>query len=293
MRQKIRYWYGAMTRVRKPEWIRYKTPGGRGYLNVKRCVGELNLHTICTEAKCPNAGDCFSNNTATFLIMGNKCTRDCLYCAVQKSSPEPPDYGEPERIAEAVSRLGLKYAVITSVTRDDLPDGGASLFAETSSCIKKRIPECGVELLVPDFRGCHIDSLYVIKESNPDVLNHNIETVEKMFPVLRPSGSYNHSLALINHASETGFIVKSGLMIGFDETIGDIKDTMKNLYNSGCSMLTVGQYLSPGKNHYEVKKYYHPDEFEEIRLMGEDMGFKKIQSAPNVRSSYHAAVSFS
>ncbi len=291
MRQKIRCWYGPMTSDRKPEWIRYKTPGGPGYLNVKSCVSDLNLHTICTEAKCPNAGECFSNNTATFLILGNKCTRDCLYCAVEKGCPEHPDYGEPERIAEAVSRLGLKYAVITSVTRDDLPDSGASLFAETSFRIKKKIPECGVELLVPDFRNCLIESLHFIKGSNPDVLNHNIETVEKMFPILRPSGNYNHSLSLINHASEMGFAVKSGLMIGFGETIDDIKATMINLYNSGCRMLTVGQYLSPGKNHYKVIKYYHPDEFEEIRFIGEDIGFKKIQSAPNVRSSYHAALS--
>lgn len=291
MRQKILFWYGAMTGDRKPEWIRYKTPGGPGYLNVKRCVSELNLHTICTEAKCPNAGECFSNNTATFLIMGNTCTRDCLYCAVEKGIPDQADAGEPERIAEAISRLGLGYAVITSVTRDDLPDGGASLFAETSFCIKRRIPECGVELLVPDFRNCHIDSLHMIKESDPDVLNHNIETVERMFSRLRPSGDYNHSLTLIKDASEMGFIVKSGLMIGFGETIDDITDTMRNLYNSGCSILTVGQYLSPGKNHYDVIKYYHPDEFEEIRITGEGIGFKKIQSAPNVRSSYHAALS--
>jgi len=287
---KILYWSGVMTTDRKPEWIRYKTPGGEGYLNVKRCVTELNLHTICTEAKCPNAGHCFANNTATFLILGNRCTRDCLYCAVEKGRPDLPDSGEPERIAEAISRLGLKYAVITSVTRDDLKDGGASFFAETSLCIKQRVPDCGVELLVPDFRGCHIDALHLIKESNPNVLNHNIETVEKMFSTLRPSGDYKHSLSLINSASDMGFTVKSGLMIGFGETIADITDTMKNLYNAGCSILTVGQYLSPGKNHYKVVKYYHPDEFDEIRIIGEGIGFKKIQSAPNVRSSYHAAL---
>ena len=279
-----------MTRDRKPDWIRYKTPGGPGYLNVKKCVSELNLHTICTEARCPNAGHCFSENTATFLIMGNRCTRDCLYCAVEKGDPDIPDTGEPERIAEAVFRLGLKYAVITSVTRDDLVDGGASYFAETSLNIKMRVPDCGVELLVPDFRDCLTTALHCIRESSPDVLNHNIETVEKMFPVLRPSGDYNHSLALIEAASDTGFVVKSGLMIGFGETIDDITDTMKNLYNSGCSILTVGQYLSPGKNHYNVIKYYHPDEFEEIRLIGESIGFRKIQSAPDVRSSYHAAL---
>jgi len=275
---------------RKPEWIRYKTPGGPGYLNVKKCVGELNLHTICTEAKCPNAGECFSRNTATFLILGKSCTRDCLYCAVEKSVPDKPDPGEPERVAEAVFRLGLKYAVITSVTRDDLDDGGASYFAETALRIKEKVPGCGVELLVPDFGESFMHSLNVIKAAGPDILNHNIETVKVFFPKLRPSGDYMHSLKLLKAASDMGFLVKSGLMIGFGETHDDIISTMNDLLESGCSILTVGQYLSPGKDSYAVNKYYNPEEFDEIRSIGESLGFKKILSAPNVRSSYHAAL---
>ena len=273
---------------KKPEWIRYKTPGGPGYLNVKKCVDELSLHTICTEAKCPNAGDCFSLNTATFLILGNICTRNCLYCAVEKSIPLKPDTSEPERIAEAVFRLSLKYAVITSVTRDDLADGGASYFAETTKKIKHRIPECKVELLIPDFKNNTVDGLDIIKGSEPDILNHNIETVKRIFQKLRPNGDYLSSLNLIKRASGMNLTVKSGLMIGFGETIDDITDTMFDLFKSGCSILTVGQYLSPGREHYKVEKYYHPDEFEEIRIIGEKIGFKKVLSAPHVRSSYHA-----
>ena len=274
---------------RKPDWIRYKTPGGPGYLNVKKCVNELNLHTICVEAKCPNAGDCFSLNTATFLILGNICTRNCLYCAVEKSIPSAPDPTEPGRVAEAIFRLGLKYAVITSVTRDDLADGGASYFAETARKIKHRVPDCKVELLVPDFKNNLADALDIIKCSEPDILNHNIEAVKKFFPKLRPSGDYFLSLNLIKRASSMGFALKSGLMIGFGETMDDIKDTMFDLFKSGCSILTVGQYLSPSRDHYKVEKYYHPDEFEEIRVTGEKIGFKKVLSAPHVRSSYHAA----
>jgi len=277
------------TTDRKPEWIRYKTPGGPGYLNVKKCITGLNLHTICTEAKCPNAGDCFSKNTVTFLIMGSKCTRNCLYCAVEKAVPDPPDADEPLRIAEAVFRLGLKYAVITSVTRDDLNDGGATYFAETALKIKEKVPGCRVELLVPDFKESLIDSLSIIKVANPDILNHNIETVKEYFPELRPSGDYEHSLYLLKTASKMGFLTKSGLMIGFGETIDDITSTMQDLFDSGCSILTVGQYLSPAKSSYEVKKYYHPDEFKEIKIIGEAMGFKKVLSGPNIRSSYHAA----
>jgi len=278
------------TRVnRKPDWIRYKTPGGPGYLNVKRCVSELNLHTICVEAKCPNAGDCFAENTATFLILGNICTRNCLYCAVEKSTPLEPDPTEPERVADAIFRLGLKYAVITSVTRDDLADGGASYFAETTRNIKRRVPECKVELLVPDFKNNIVDALNIIKGSEPYILNHNIETVKKFFPKLRPKGDYFLSLDLIKRASSMGFALKSGLMIGFGETIDDITDTMLDLFESGCSILTVGQYLSPSRDHYKVEKYYHPDEFAEIKIIAERIGFNKVLSAPHVRSSYHAS----
>lgn len=241
------------------------------------------------EAKCPNAGHCFSDNTATFLILGDKCPRGCLYCAVKTGIPDAPDRSEPERIAEAIFRLGLTYAVITSVTRDDLPDGGASYFAETAVKIKERVSGCRVELLVPDFKNSCNTSLNIIREAKPDILNHNIETVKSYFPKLRPLGNYQHSLNLIKTASDMGFIVKSGLMVGFGETMDDISAAMHDLIESGCSILTVGQYLSPGKDFYEVKKYYHPDEFEEIRITGEILGFKKILSAPDVRSSYHAS----
>jgi len=273
---------------RKPSWIRYKTPGGPGYLNVKKCVRDLELHTICTEAKCPNAGQCFSENTATFLILGNRCTRSCLYCAVENGIPDDPVKDEPLKISKAVQMLGLRYAVITSVTRDDLEDGGASYFAETAIRIKECVPGCGVELLVPDFRGCHSSALNIIRKSEPDILGHNIETVKNIFKKLRPSGDYMNSLNLIKTAYSMGFKVKSGLMIGFGETMEDIVSTMKDLHASGCTILTVGQYLSPLKNSYEVHKYYHPDEFNEIREIGETIGFNKILSAPEVRSSYHA-----
>jgi lipoic acid synthetase len=276
---------------RKPDWIRYKTPGGPGYLNVKKCVNELRLHTICVEAKCPNAGECFATHTATFLILGNICTRNCLYCAVKKFTPLKPDPTEPERVAEAIFRLGLKYAVITSVTRDDLPDGGAVYFAETTKKIKHRVPGCKVELLIPDFKNNSVDGLDIIKGSEPDILNHNIETVKEFFPKLRPKGDYFLSLDLIKRASSMGFIVKSGLMIGFGETIDAITDTMLDLFKSGCSILTVGQYLSPSRDHYRVEKYYPPAEFEEIRIIGERIGFRKVLSAPHVRSSYHASFS--
>jgi len=274
---------------RKPDWIRYKTPSGPGYLNVKKCVSELKLHTICVEAKCPNAGDCFAENTATFLILGNICTRSCLYCAVEKSIPVKPDPTEPERVAEAIFRLGLKYAVITSVTRDDLADGGAWYFAETTKKIKYRVPGCKVELLMPDFKNNTVDGLDIIKGSEPHILNHNIETVKEFFPKLRPKGDYVSSLNLIKRASSMGFTVKSGLMIGFGETIDDITETIFDLFKSGCNILTVGQYLSPSRDHYKVEKYYHPDEFEEIRIIAERIGFKKVLSAPHVRSSYHAS----
>ena len=277
-----------MKTINKPSWIRYRIPGGEGYLRVKKTISDLYLHTICTEAGCPNAGECFATGTATFLILGDTCTRDCRYCSVKKGIPQLPDPGEPARIAEAVMRLGLKYAVITSVTRDDISDGGSSFFAETCSRIRKTTPGCGVELLVPDFKNSMERSLDLIRMSGPSVLNHNIETVKDYFPLLRPSGDYGHSLSLLKRAADCGFTVKSGLMIGFGESLEQIKTTMNDLINTGCSILTVGQYLKSDKNNYEVVKYYHPDEFEEIRLMAESTGFSSVMSAPNVRSSYHA-----
>ncbi len=280
-----------MVTKRKPEWIRYKIPGGKEYLKVKSIVRDLGLHTICTEAKCPNAGECFAKGTATFLILGDICTRNCRYCAVKKGIPSAPDFHEPEKIAVAVKTLNLKYAVITSVTRDDLADGGASQFAETCRLIKEFVSECKVELLIPDFKKTMKSSLEIILQENIHILNHNIETVKEFFPKLRPAGDYSHSLRLLKSASGMGARVKSGIMIGFGETFDEIKSTMSDIITNGCRILTVGQYLSPGTGHYEVVKYYHPDEFSEIRRIGLEMGFENVMSAPNVRSSYNADTS--
>jgi len=273
----------------KPPWIRYRIPSGPAYLKVKRTVSGLGLHTICTEAGCPNCGECFALGTATFLILGDTCTRDCAYCAVKKGAPLPPDMDEPGKVARAVQELELKYAVITSVTRDDLPDGGASLFAETCRSIESASPGCRTELLVPDFSGSMEKSLEVILREKVHILNHNIETVKEFFPLLRPSGSYRNSLELLRLASGMGALVKSGIMVGFGETKDEIRAAMDDLVKAGCGILTIGQYLKPGRNFFEVARYYHPDEFEELKRMGMDAGFHRVVSGPNVRSSYHAA----
>ena len=273
---------------RKPPWIKYSIPGGEEYVRVKKTVQGLWLHTICTEAQCPNCGECFGRGTATFLILGNICTRNCRYCAVTHGIPLPPDFSEPERIAEAVNILGLKYAVITSVTRDDLPDGGAGIFTETCRLIRESKPDCRVELLVPDFIHSTEHSLETILKQKVHVLNHNLETVREFFPELRPEGDYDHSLRLISLAAGMGAKVKSGLMIGFGEKMEQIRSSMEDLASAGCKIITVGQYISPGKNYHKVEKYYHPDEFEEIRMTGLDLGFERVLSGPNVRSSYLA-----
>lgn len=248
----------------------------------------LGLNTICTEAGCPNSGECFSRGTATFLILGDICTRNCRYCAVNKGTPLPPDYNEAERIAEAVMQLDLKYAVITSVTRDDIPDGGASIFAETCCLITENKPDCRVELLIPDFMHSTEHSLEVILKEKIHMLNHNIETVREFFPVLRPEGDYKHSLRLMKLAADMGATVKSGIMIGFGETVDQIRSSMETLYDAGCKVVTVGQYLKPGEGYHEVIKYYHPDEFEELKEIIHGIGFEKVVCGPNVRSSYLA-----
>lgn len=273
---------------RKPHWIRYKIPGGEKFLKIKSTVNNLNLRTICTEAGCPNSGECFARGTATFLILGDTCTRNCRYCAVNKGIPELPDYTEPERIAVAVKQLNLKYVVITSVTRDDLPDGGASIFAETCRQILLFNPDIKIELLIPDFRNSIEYSLGIIMKEKIEILNHNIEAVEQFFPIVRPAADYRHSLKLLKLASKKSLNIKSGLMIGFGETIEQIKSSINDLFNAGCRILTVGQYLMPGKNFYPVKKYYHPDEFEEIKEYALAIGIKKAVCGPNVRSSYLA-----
>ena len=271
-----------------PDWIRTAVPGGETYTNIKRNTQDRNLHTVCIEAKCPNAGECFCAGQATFLIMGGICTRSCRYCAITHGAPQPLDADEPRRIALSVQELKLSYAVITSVTRDDLPDGGASHFAECVSLIRKNSPSCRIEVLIPDFRKSAANALNVVLASKPDVVNHNIEAVPRFFTELRPQGDYLFSLNVLHRIAASGLPAKSGLMIGFGEERRDITATLQDLFSAGCTMLTVGQYLRSSKEGFPVKKYYTPDEFEEIRCEAEAIGFGKVLSGPLVRSSYHA-----
>lgn len=277
---------GPVKRI--PEWIRYKIPGGINYGNVKTILRNENLHTICVEAKCPNIAECFNQGTATFLILGDTCTRNCRYCSVKKGVPLAPDPLEPENITSAITKLGLKYAVITSVTRDDLEDGGASFFNIMCRKIIESSPGTGIELLVPDFKGNMEASIDFVAEAKPNILNHNIETVKNKFIELRPLGNYALSMKLLKYAYSKKLYVKSGLMIGFGESIDDIKSTLKELADMGCSIVTVGQYLKSHKNNYDVIKYYHPDEFVEIEQCALDAGIKKVLCGPLIRSSYRA-----
>lgn len=270
-----------------PDWIKFKIPSGKTYTKVKSVIGKRQLNTICLAARCPNIGECFCNGTATFLILGEVCPRNCQYCSVTAGTPEKPDPLEPGKIADAVLKLGLSYAVITSVTRDDLPDGGASFFAETLKKIKDGCG-CGVELLVPDFKAKGDAPLERILSERPDVLNHNIEVCRSRYQDLRPNGDYDLSLELIHRVYRSGVPAKSGLMIGFGEDRKDIDATFKDLYSAGCRMLTVGQYLQSDRRGYPVKKYYRPEEFEEIRQAAVSVGIQNVYSGPQVRSSYRA-----
>jgi lipoic acid synthetase len=247
------------------------------------------LHTVCQEAGCPNIWECFSHHTATFLIMGSRCTRNCRFCAVAEGPLEPPDPEEPARVASAARKMGLKYVVVTSVTRDDLPDGGAGCFAETIEKIRQEIPDVCVEVLIPDFQGSK-KALETVLKARPDVLNHNIETVPRLYPEVRPQADYRQSLDLIKyaHAYNPELLTKSGLMLGLGEQQAEISLTLKDMYKAGCRLLTLGQYLQPSKDHLPVIRYVPPEEFEKWRKTALQMGFVEVASGPFVRSSYHA-----
>ena len=278
-----------MGRVRTiPDWIKFSIPSGDKYKKVKQHIASCGLHTVCVEARCPNIGECFSSGQATFLIMGNICTRNCQYCAVSKGAPLPLDRNEPHKIARAVQSLNLEYVVITSVTRDDLPDGGALHFAKTVEEVKKINPHITTEVLIPDFKQSQELSLAILFESKPDVINHNIEVSKSHYHLLRPLGSYNDSLKVLATVTEQGFVAKSGLMIGFGETFDDIAQTLCDVYNTGCRIITIGQYCSSHNNAYSVQKYYTPDEFKEITKIAHTIGFTQVLAAPLVRSSYRA-----
>jgi lipoic acid synthetase len=275
--------------IKRPPWLRVKTSWGENYRQLKVLLADSNLHTVCQEANCPNINHCFESKTATFLILGNICTRGCGFCDVKRGTPLPVDNSEPKRVAIAVKKLGLSYAVITSVTRDDLPDGGASLFAQTIQEIRNLIPVCKIEVLIPDFLGS-FESLKMVLDAKPDVLNHNLETVKRLYPQVRRGADYERSLNLLHIAKDYdgNLITKSGIMVGLGETWEEIVNLMGDLGNVSCDLLTIGQYLSPSKEHLSVAKYYHPDEFAELKRIGEKMGFLHVESGPLVRSSYEA-----
>ena len=276
-------------RRRLPEWLKVKAPGGENYMELRSLLRGGQLHTVCEEAQCPNIGDCWDRKTATFMILGDICTRACAYCAVTTGAPTGLDLEEPVRLAETVERLGLRYAVITSVNRDDLPDGGAFIFAQCIRQVRKRLPSCRIEVLIPDFCG-DWEALATVIEAAPDTLNHNIETVRREFRRVRPKGGYDQSLELLERAKRLypRGVTKSGMMVGLGETWDEIVETMRDLRSVDCDLLTVGQYLRPSDKHAPLARWYTPQEFEELAAVGEALGFRHVASGPLVRSSYHA-----
>jgi lipoic acid synthetase len=272
---------------RLPPWFKVKISQGPDYRDIRQIMDKLALHTICEEARCPNVWECWNNRTATFLILGDICTRRCHYCAVATGRPAELDLGEPLRVAQAVQALGLRHAVITSVNRDELADGGAAIFAETIRQIRHLIPTCAVEVLIPDFEGNEAALASVVAE-RPDILNHNIETVRRLFPPIRPQGKYDRSIELLGRAKRAEARTKSGLIVGMGETGEEIREVMRDLRSVGCDILTIGQYLQPTKQHLPVARFYHPDEFAALKAEGLALGFSHVESGPLVRSSYHA-----
>lgn len=273
----------------KPRWLRRTLPTGPEYEKIRKLLKGHALTTVCQEAKCPNQFECYSQGTATFMILGERCTRNCRFCAVGHPPEGPPDPEEPERVAEAVALLDLRYAVVTSVTRDDLADGGASLFAETIRAIRKRRPGTLIEVLIPDLQGDR-EALLTILDAGPDVLNHNIETVSRLYPAVRPQARYQRSLELIRRVKEfrPDVPTKSGLMLGLGETLAEIEETWRDLFAAGCDILTMGQYLQPSANHLPVQRFVPPEEFTELEQKAYTLGFAGVASGPFVRSSYQA-----
>jgi lipoic acid synthetase len=275
------------TVTRRPEWLKAKIAGGESYARVKGLVDEHRLHTVCEEARCPNMGECWNHGTATFMILGDVCTRSCGFCAVKTGRPPVLDADEPRRVADAVKMLAVRHAVITSVNRDELFDGGAQIFAETIRRIRELSPSTTVEVLIPDFKGEEF-ALSIVLDAFPDILNHNTETVPRLYSIVRPQAEYHRSLQVIERAKRRGFTTKSGLMLGLGEMKEEVLSVMKDLQDSGCDILTLGQYLQPSREHLAVDRYVHPDEFAAYRETGLRMGFRHVESGPLVRSSYHA-----
>jgi lipoic acid synthetase len=279
----------VFAREPKPAWLKVRAPGSPNYLRLRGLMRELNLHTVCEEAHCPNIGECWHHGTATFMIMGDVCTRACGYCNVTHGAPAALDAAEPEKLAGAVEQMELAYVVVTSVDRDDLPDFGAGAFATTIRAIKARRPECRVEVLIPDFQGRE-DALHTVLGAQPDVLNHNTETVPRLYRQARPGGKYARALELLDRARRRapGIPTKTGLMVGLGETTDEVIDVLRDLRRVDCQILTIGQYLRPSPAHLPMARYYTPDEFRDLKRIALDLGFGHVESGPLVRSSYHA-----
>jgi lipoic acid synthetase len=279
----------ATPRIPKPEWLKVRAPGSENYLRLKQLMRGLALHTVCEEARCPNIGECWHHGTATFMILGDVCTRACGYCAVSHGRPAALDLDEPARVADAVAVLGLQYVVITSVDRDDLPDGGAAIFAETIRLIREQVPSCRIEVLIPDFKG-EAGPLQAVLKAGPDVLNHNTETVPRLYRVARSGGRYVRTLELLERARALAphIPTKSGVMVGLGEEWAELVDVLRDLARAGVQILTIGQYLRPSEGHLSMARYYTPAEFAELKRIALDLGFGHVESGPLVRSSYHA-----
>jgi lipoic acid synthetase len=272
----------------RPAWIRARAPVGERYEALQELMRGLALHTVCEEARCPNIGECWNRGTATFMILGDVCTRACGFCAVKTGLPgRPPDPGEPGRVADAVARMGLAHAVITSVNRDDQRDGGASIFAACIREIRARTPKCAIEVLIPDFKGSW-EALAIVLDARPDVLNHNTETVPRLYRRVRPGARFERSLELLRRSKDAGLLTKSGIMVGLGEEWAEVEDTARAIRDAGTDILTVGQYLRPSRDHLPLQRYYSPEEFERIREFALGLGYRHVESGPLVRSSYHA-----
>ena len=276
-------------RRRLPPWLKAKAPGHPNYLDIKHLIADLRLNTVCESAQCPNIGECWGQRTATFMILGDICTRSCGFCAIKTGRPVGLDEGEPERVAAAIAHLDLRHAVITSVNRDELPDGGAEIFARTIAAVHQRCPQTSVEVLIPDFKG-DWDALATVMAAGPDILNHNIECPPSLYYKMRPQAQYDRSLELLRRAHEMGPApTKSGMMLGAGETRDEIAQSIRDLAAAECAILTLGQYLSPSPNHVPVERFVDPDEFAAWRHFALELGFRHVESGPLVRSSYHAA----
>jgi lipoic acid synthetase len=274
---------------RRPPWIKVRAPMGDTYENVRELMRSKSLHTVCEEAQCPNMGECWGRGTATFLMGGDTCTRSCGFCDIKTGRPNPLDWAEPNRVAQSVRAMGLRHVVITSVNRDDRPDGGAPLFAMVIRRIRQLQPGCSIEVLIPDFKGSET-ALKIVMDAQPEILNHNVETVPRLFKKVQPQDKYEWTLATLENAKKMDPLVltKSGIMVGLGETFDEVVETMQALANIKVDILTIGQYLQPSKKHLPIERYYTPAEFEELKRIGLEMGFKWVESGPLVRSSYHA-----